>query len=284
MLKVVRFTLREAVRKRLLFALALLTVLFLAFFFYGVYLQEQAFERRAREAGLERFPQAEFAWMFVVLMGLYMVNFLGGLVSVFSGVGSLSGELEAGTLHTVLTKPLSRAEVVLGKWLGMSLLAFAYMTLTGGGLLLGTWLMVGYLPPEPLPALGLMGLNAVLLLTLTLLGSSFLPTFTNGIGQVVLYGMGWTGGILGFIAQFTNTPLLERLSKASTWLIPTDALWRFASYYLQSPELLQLSRQGPEGNPFAGNRAADPLFLLWVGAYIVAALALAVWIFRKRDL
>ncbi|RIH89241.1 ABC-2 family transporter protein [Calidithermus terrae] len=284
MLKVARFTLREVARKRLLFALALLTVLFLAFFFYGVYLQEQAFERRAREAGLERFPQAEFAWMFVVLMGLYMVNFLGSLVSVFSGVGSLSGELEAGTLHTVLTKPISRAEVVLGKWLGMSLLAFAYMALTGGGLLLGTWLMVGYLPPEPLAALGLMGLNAVLLLTLTLLGSSFLPTLTNGIGQVVLYGMGWTGGILGFIAQFTNTPLLERLSKASTWAIPTDALWRFASYYLQSPELLQLSRQDAEGNPFAGNRPADPLFLLWVGAYIVAALALAVWIFRKRDL
>lgn len=284
MLRVARFTLREAARKRLLFALALLTVLFLAFFFYGVYLQEQAFERRAREAGLERFPQAEFAWMFVVLMGLYMVNFLGSLVSVFSGVGSLSGELEAGTLHTVLTKPISRAEVVLGKWLGLSLLAFAYMALTGGGLLLGTWLMVGYLPPEPLVALGLMGLNAVLLLTLTLLGSSFLPTLTNGIGQVVLYGVGWTGGILGFIAQFTNTPLLERLSKASTWLIPTDALWRFASYYLQSPELLQLSRQGPEGNPFAGNRPADPLFLLWVGTYIAAALALAVWIFRKRDL
>lgn len=286
MWKIARFTLREVVRKRLLLALALLTALYLGFFFYGIHLQDQAFERRAQALGMDsgRLENLRLVWVFVVIMGLYMVNFLGSLVSVFSAVGALSGELESGTLLTIVTKPLRRAEIVLGKWLGFAILSGGYMALTAGILLLGTRLMVGYLPPQPVQAVLLLSLGALLLLSLTLLGSALLPTLTNGIVMVMLYGMAWTGGILGFIGNATNTPLLVRLSEITGWAIPSDTLWRAASYFLQTEEFRRLQESGIRANPFTGLEAPTLGFLLWVVAYMVAVLAVTIWVFQRRDL
>lgn len=286
-LLVTELTLREAVRRRLVLTLLGLSIIFLAFYLYGVNLLQERLASRATELGFDRpLRSAQTTYAFTTLFGLYLVNFLGGLMAVLSSVGAISGEVESGTLQSVAYKPVSRAQIVTGKWLGFSIINVAYVSLLSGALMLGVRLLTGYAPPSPGPAVALIALSVLLLLTLTILGGTIFTTLANGIGVFLLYGLGWAGGLLRSIGSSTDTPLLVRLGTYSEYVMPVDALWKGASYYLQTEELLSFQRFAREGggNPFIGLDPPGTTLLVWAGLYVLLSLALALLIFRRRDL
>ena len=285
-LLVTELTLREATRRRLVLVLFGLTLVFLGFYLYGVHLLQVRLTDRAGDLGFDRpLQSAQTSYATTALFGLYLVNFLGGLMAVLSSVGAISGEVESGTLQAVAYKPVSRAQIVAGKWLGFAVINLAYITLLSAGLLLGVRLITGFAPPSPVPAIALMDLSVLLLLTLTILGGTLFSTLANGIGVFLLYGLGFAGGILSSVGGFTDTPLLVRLGLYSEYVMPADALWKGASYYLQTPELLAFQRFARGGgNPFLGIDPPQTVFLIWAGAYVLLALALALLVFRRRDL
>lgn len=283
MIVIARFTLQEALRRRLVLLIGLLGLLFLGLFLFGIHLQEAAFERRDASLGINAPPATRFIWMFFSVSGLYMVSFLGSLIAVLGAAGSLSGELEAGTLLTLVTKPISRSALLLGRWLGLLVLTLGFIVLLGGGLIIGEYRLTGYLPPASLAALGLMLLSVAFLVTFTLMGSTSLGTLPNAVLFLLLYGLAWAGGIAEAIGRATATPLLVRLGQISRYLFPTNALWRGASYYLQDPSFKALGVKGI--NPFfGGQNPPSPHLLLWSLTYLLAILGIAIFLFQKRDL
>lgn len=278
-----QFTWREALGRRLLWAIVLLTLVFLALYFLGLNFLLESFQRRAAQLERELSPeQILIPNAVLVLMGMYIVNFLGSLISVFTTIASVSGEVDSGTLQSVLPKPIRRWEFVLGKWLGHLSLALPYLALLALALVYGSYFVTGYLPPDPLSAVGLMLMSALFLLTLTLLGSSLFSTLTTGVGMFMVFGLGWIGGILGSVGAFTRTPLLERLGEISSYVVPSDQLWRGASVFLQ-PEVMLRAQDATRGNPFAGSELLSTGYLLWVAAYTLVVLVAAVWVFGRRD-
>jgi Cu-processing system permease protein len=145
-------------------------------------------------------------------------------------------------------------------------------------------LLTGYAPPDPARAIALMAFGAMLLLTLSVLGSSLFSTLANGIIVFLLYGFAWVGGLLESIGKATDTPILETISRISQVLIPSDALWKGASYHLQSEGLLESQRNFSGSNPFIGLEPISVALLIWAAVYIVLALAVAIWAFDRRDL
>ena len=125
----------------------------------------------------------------------------------------------------------------------------AYIAAMTGLVLLVARLIAGYEVPDPMPALLLMLLEGVLLLTLSLFGSTLLPTLANGVVVFTLLGLAWLAGIIEFVGRLLaigarlDRPATRMLNIGTTvsLLLPSDALWRGASYYLQSPSTL--SRQ-----------------------------------------
>jgi hypothetical protein len=101
----------------------------------------------------------------------------------------------------------------------------------------------------------------------------------------MLYGLAWTGGLLGFVGQATDTPLLGSVSRASAFVLPSDALWKGASYFLQPAALLEVQRVARvASNPFSGTEPPTAAFVAWAALYAVVAAALAAWAFSRRDL
>ncbi len=277
------FVWREAIARRLLLAIVLLSLVFLAFYFLGLNFLLESFTRRAAQMGRSISPEQMLpATATLVLMGLYIVNFLGSLMAVFTTIAAISGEVDSGTLQSVLPKPLRRWEFVLGKWLGHLSLVLPYIVLLSLALIYGAAWITGYRPPNPAIAIALMSLNAVFLLSLTLLGSSLFSTLTTGVVMFMTYGLGWIGGILQSVGSFTRSPTLERLGEVTGYIVPSDQIWRGASFYLQ-PEILRKVQDVARGNPFVGS---DPLatgYLVFVGVYIGVILALTLWVFSRRD-
>ncbi|EYB67592.1 hypothetical protein DEIPH_ctg035orf0035 [Deinococcus phoenicis] len=286
-LLIAELSLREAVRKRLVVVLLLLTAAFLGFYLYGVFRLEGTLDQRAREAGLDGRSvngAANLSVMYAAMFGMYLVYFLGVLMAVLSTVGAVSGDVESGVMQSVIARPISRAQLVLGRWLGFTAVNVVYVALVGAALLGGIFLITGFVPPAPLPALALILLAITLVTALTVLGSTLFTTLANGIGVFVLYGAGFAGGILGSIGTFAASPTLTTLGKVANTLMPTNALWLGASYHLQPDVLRQMGEMTRGANPFFGGAPLASGMIVWAAVYALLAVLVAMWQFSRRDL
>lgn len=285
-LLIAELSLREALRKKLVTVLLVLTALFIGFYLFGIYKMEVRLDARAAEAGIDRSPtgSGNMPVMFAAMFGMYLVYFLGALMAVLSTVSSVSGDIENGVMQSVIARPVSRAGLVLGRWLGFAAVNVGYVTLLSVTLLGGVYAITGYMPPDALPAVLLVLLAVLLLTALTVLGSTLFTTLANGIGVFVLYGLGFTGGILSAIGSLSDTPTLTTLGKLANTLMPTNALWLGASYHLQPQIMRQMSEVSRGTNPFFATEPVAGWLIAWAAMLTVLAVLAGMWRFSKRDL
>jgi Cu-processing system permease protein len=292
-LVVARWTLLEARRRRLLLAGLVLSVAFVALFAVGFALLYSGQERDLAQAGaLGGGPEAREELLAIstilVVLGLYGVQFLAALLGLFLGVASVSPEIDSGALHAVLARPLGRLQYLLGRFLALAGLLAAYVVVMSAALLLVARVVAGYQPGDAPRAVGLMVLEVLILLAVSLLGSTVLPTLANGVVMLVLFGLAWLGGIIGFVSTIPpGNELLANLGTAVSLLLPADAVWRGASYHVLSPSLLaatSFAAGDDVGLPFGSTAPMTPAMLAWALAYPLACLALAAAAFRRRDL
>jgi Cu-processing system permease protein len=288
-LQIARFTLQEAVSRRLILAGVLISLGYIGLFALGFHF--------AYDKALENTTNPEsrlslgLAFATLTLFGVYVVNYLASLLALFLSVGAFSGEIDVGTLHAVLARPLNRSEFIIGRWLGYVLMIVTYIVTMTGLVLVVARLVAGYEVPDPAHALLLMSLEGVLLLTMSLFGSTLMPTLANGVVVFTLLGLAWLAGIIEFVGNLLqNAPestggnAMVNIGTAVSLLLPSDALWRSASYYLESPSLLALMSTARGGIPFFASGPPATALLVWAVGYVVVMLASAVLAFQGRDL
>ncbi len=286
-LLVTELSLREAVRKRLVAVLLVLSALFIGFYLYGIFRMDASLDARAAEAGLNGRSangSGNLPVMYAAMLGMYLVYFLASLMSVLSTVGAISGDIENGVMQSVIARPIRRSELILGRWLGFLTVNVTYVALLSATLLGGVYAITGYLPPAPGAAVLLIALAVALLTALTVLGSTLFTTLAGGIGVFVLYGLGSAGGILSAIGQISANPTLTTLGRAANIAMPTNALWLGASYHLQPDLLLEIARRSQGANPFFGSDPMNPGLLAWAAVLTLLAVGGAAWRLSRRDL
>ncbi len=279
---IARHTLLEAINRRLILAGVLLSLAFLGLFLAGcLFLQGRVQAAATNPQALPLFGAVQ------TLLGLYAVYVLGAMLALFVSVGAVSGEIDGGTLQALLARPIRRGAYIVGRWLTFTLIVALYVAAMAGALLLIARAVTGYAAPDPLSATGLMVLSAVLLVSLSLLGSTLLPTLANGVVVFSLFGLAWLGGIIEFVGGALRNDAMRDLGIAVSLLVPSDALWRGASYYVQSPLLLAANSAAAAnagGLPFISTVPPTAAMVAWSAVYPLIALALAIAAFARRDL
>ncbi|MHB1132943.1 MAG: ABC transporter permease subunit [Chloroflexota bacterium] len=277
-LAVARFTFREAVRKKMVLGGVLLSLGFLGIYALGSHFAYADFAGSDGTAGpVDMRPLIATA---MALAGLYVVNFLAGALAIFTAVGTIAAEIDSGTLHAILPKPIRRWEVLLGKWLGYAGMLVAYQAFMGGSVLFIVWWIWREAQPQPVLGIALLALSTLLLLSLTILGSTFMTALANGIVVFMLYGVGLMGGFVEQIGSIVRNETMVNLGIVSSLIIPSDVLWKFASYVLQPVDVITRGIT----TPFFGSSPPSPAMIVYAIAYTIVALALAVAIFERRDL
>ena len=268
---IIRLTLHEARSRKILLAAMIFGLLFLALFTTGLF-----FIDRVENA---RLPQRRMMVATILMAGLYAVNFLTIMTAVLVPADTLSGEIGSGIIQTVVSKPLGRWEVVLGKWIAFGLILLGYLGLMAGGVLLAGRVIANYVPPNIVMGLALMYLEGTLLLTLSIAGGTRLSTITNGVMVFGMYGVAFIGGWMEHIGTMADNAAARYLGIAASLLVPCESLWRLAAYYMQ-PKLmrdLQLSA-------FSSASVPNGTMVLWALIYTALSLAFALRQFRKRNL
>ena len=278
---IIRATLREAVSRRLLLAVAILSLVFVSVFILGF-----VFAKGHLAAETDRLEAAMSATILTV-MGLYVASFLAAFLAMFLSTGSVSTEVDSGQLHAVLARPLPRWSWLLQRWAGLAIVVLAYTTALGGALLLVARWAVGYQAVNPAAGLGLMALQSLTLLTLGVFTSTRLSTLANGAVIFFAFGLAWLGGLVEFVGNLLNNQGMQQIGVVTSLLVPSDALWRGASAALASPTVLAavgMAGEGLDEVPFLGTTLPSAGMLTWSLLYVPVLLALAVRRFSSRDL
>jgi ABC-type transport system involved in multi-copper enzyme maturation permease subunit len=280
---IARLTVRELVRRRVVWVLAALTVLSVALVAWGL----DRLVSLARDNQTDEL-QIRIGVSQVLILIAFMFSFVLAMTAAFVGAPAIGGELESGVALAILARPIRRTELLLGRWLGSVLVVAGYTAASGLLAIAVATLIAGYGPPEPFLAVAFLSAQALVLLTLTLALGSVLPSIAAGAIAVVGFGLGWMAGVLAGVAAVFGVELLGTVAEISRWVFPSDGLWRGVIYGLE-PSLVVLLASGnaprfAAANPFYATAPPPLAFVVWSVVWVGLILGLASWWFERRDL
>lgn len=272
---IAELTAREAQRRKILWVGLLMGLGFLAIFgvgFHYIY-REINLNVQGEEVGM--------IYGFLLTAGLYATSILVILMAVLISVTTISGEIDSHIIETIVTKPIRRWEVVLGKWLALAILITFYLLMLSLGLMLIVYLRSGYAFENIAAGLGLMVLQALLVLTVTIAGGTRLSTLANGVVAFMLYGIAFLGGWVEQIGALFRNEAAVNVGIITSLIMPADVLWKKAVTLFQ-PSTANSPFQ--MAGPFAVASQPSDLMIVYSVGFVLVMLGLALWSFSRRDL
>ncbi len=273
-------TFREAWRRKMIVAAIVMSAGYLALYGLALHFASKDLVNNAA-VGMDAVWRKAAAAQ-ILYMGLVPASLIVGLTAVFASVAAISGEFDSGVLHGVLVRPIRRAELLVGKTLGIGLMLAVYdLAFVGAIIGLARWKVES--PVRDVPAaLALLLLEPLALLGLAMLGTTRLPTLANGVLCTAAYGIGFVGGFIEQIGGVIRNQTMVNLGVISSLLLPADAMHRKALDYLLPGGLLMMG-----GGADAGfGRIGTPS--IWMVAYAIAypivLVGVGTQLFAKRDL
>ena len=285
LLLITRFTLQEAFHRWLLLAMLLLNILLLAVF---ALMLNAAYSNELVHAPSQSNPQLfllEFD-LIISILSVWAAYLLSGAMTIVLSINMTSGEIEAGTFSVIVSKPLHRAEIIFGKWLGYALILCTYTAMLFFTFLGLIFWRTGYFPDNALSALGMLEISTLVLLALTTLGSTLFPTLVNGAIVIMLF----IGAPLASFIQLITTPgpTVQNITTIVNLVIPTDALWHGASYFLIPSFLFGILQQRgllrDLDTPFTSIQPISTALFIWAILYCIVLPIIGAIRFQRRDL
>lgn len=226
------------------------------------------------------FLPAEIQASLIVHFGLVMTRFFSAVMAIALACGAIATELERGTLTLIVTKPIRRWQIVVGKWFGFVFVLTLNQLIWLAVIEWGAWNRLGqwHWGVWKAGAIGL--LYPMLFLSLNLLLSVHLPWIFVALVSLVFMGIGWSETAMRNIGTLANLPRLLTLSQIAGYLMPTGKL---ARWMVVESEVLDIVPRlsGPPGIEMPTPTTAD---LLYVAVYIIGLLLLACLFFSYKEI
>jgi Cu-processing system permease protein len=214
-------------------------------------------------------------------LGLAAISLFGVLIAVFIGIGLVWKEVEKRSIYSVLSKPVTRHQFVLGKYCGLLLTLLVNVTVMTVAFyaVLGTMRLMGVQETQTLAAIPAMDpglLKAVVLiiveLALVTAIALFFSTFSSPFLSAILTLGLWVIGNLS--ADFKNF---------ETFLDSQIAGWvgRVLYYVLPNFAAFDIKMQVVAGTQVTFSYVA--LTALYGLTYVSLVLVAAVTVFSRRD-
>lgn len=202
-------------------------------------------------------------------VGLAAIDVLGSIVAVFVGTGLINKEIDKRTVLVLIPKPISRAEFIIGKQLGLSAVLGVLVAL-----MTGIYLVFLSLAQISYPVVSILIAALYLFFKLCLLTgiALMLGVFTSSLLATLLtfgvYLMGHSSRDLLALGNLSRNADIERLTQALYLVLPD----------LSRLDLKNLAVYGilPDSITLLSNAVYGLL-------YTVLVLAIAILIFSRRE-
>ena len=203
-------TFREAVRDRVLYNLVLFMLIIVA---CAILLGDLTDGQEART---------------IVNIGLTATLLFGTFIAIFVGVGLVSKEIDKRTVFAVFSKPVSRGEFVVGKYLGLCLTILVNVIVMG----VGVWLALLYVGGNNLTlslwgSIMLIFLELAILTAVAILFSSFSSPALSALLTFFIFIIGHLSSSLRDLAATLESRVAVYFFEAIYYLLPNLANYSF---------------------------------------------------------
>jgi ABC-type transport system involved in multi-copper enzyme maturation permease subunit len=267
-------TLREAARRKILWTALLAGALLLGIFAIALRLQVVEFQSRAMSPFVRYQVEAG-----MLMIGLYTCDLLAVVLTILTSIDTLAGEISSGTIQAIATKPISRSQLLMGKFIGFVGMIVVYVVITFNATIAVAYSVTGVLPEHPLHGLLLIIFECIIALSLTFMFGTWFSTLTNGVIVLGLQAVAFMGGWLEQVSGFSQSGHIVTLGIVSSLINPSESLWRRAAYEMQTPLAGSLSF-----SPFANVSIPSSTAVIYAGVYLCVVLGIAIYHFDARDL
>ncbi len=201
-------------------------------------------------------------------VGLASISVFGVLMAVLIGTGLVYKEIDKKTIFTLLSKPLHRAQFILGKFLGLVLTLFVMTACMAAIFLALLFLHTRQFEGAMLTAIAYIFLELVLITAVAILFSSFSTPILSSLFSLAFYLIGHLSWGLELIIRKMKPGVGRTLVRALYTVLPDLENFNFKTevvHGLPIPSAIYLSS-----------------FLYGV-FYTAFLLGLAILVFRRRD-
>jgi len=199
--------------------------------------------------------------------GLSAMSIFGLLIAIFIGIRLMVQELEQRTIYLVASKPIARWELLIGKYLGLSVTLAVNVILMALALWGAGWIMEGRVDFGLTPAIVLIYIEILLIVAFALFFSSFASPTLSAILTLAVFTIGHLSGFLRDYVQVYP-------DRGFHWLL------KIIYYIMPNLEMLNLKMAVIEHIP---DPHAVLLGAVYGLAYTAIVLLVTCLIFQRKD-
>ncbi len=201
-------------------------------------------------------------------LGLAAINLVAIIIAVFVGIGLVTKEIERRTIYTILARPITRVQFILGKYLGLGLIVVVNVAIMFA-MFVATVLISGHVLHASLfQAVAFILIEALLVMAIAMFFSTFSSATLSATMTLGLYVIGHLTADLKGMAEKSKSEINEAVLTALYYLCP-------------NLEALNVKGQAAAGVPVS----LDYQLVATTYGLLYAALLLAgaCVIFQRRD-
>lgn len=267
-------TIKEAVRRRIFIASILISLIFVLWAFMPFPVRHR--DMMGDDPGAAQNTMGRiFAWL-----GCGMIKFFSSILAISLAAGAITNEVDKGVLSVIVPKPLSRAAIYLGKWLGILVILAANVAVWAGLLVFVIWHHTGTFHAGILTGVLAASLFPLLFATLTLFFSTFASSGLSMGLALISAGIALAQDILASLSNAFSVPLLMTVSNIVGYIVPIGKMNHWITRGLGDAGF-DLTSFGSPGAVAVSTNAAD---LVYICAYILVTLLAGMYLFQRRDL
>jgi len=215
-------------------------------------------------------------------LGLASASAIGLLIAIFFGIGLVTKEVERRSIYSLLSKPVTRTQFVIGKYLGLVLtllinlsvmvVAFYavlwYLDVTTPSAAKAAW-EAPAMDPQMLKAFALIGVELMLITATAIFFSTFSSPFLSVAMTFAVYVIGHFGEDLKNLNAVVKSMVLPHITKGVYYVMPNLSA-------------LDIKSAVVHGLPVSGTSMmlATASCLLYIATLLVGSIL----VFSRRDL
>jgi ABC-type transport system involved in multi-copper enzyme maturation permease subunit len=201
-------------------------------------------------------------------VGLASIRLFSVGIAIFVGVGLIYGEVERRTIYTILSKPVSRAEFLVGKYVGLLLTVWLQLVIMTVAFLIVSGTAGAPIDGGHAAAIALIGMELALIVAVATFFSSFTTPMLASLFTLGIYLMGHLTRDLIQIGERSESESFRRATQVIYEVLPD-----LESFNLTLEAVHQL--------PIDAARVGWPI--VYGAGYAIAILFAASFIFERRD-
>jgi ABC-type transport system involved in multi-copper enzyme maturation permease subunit len=201
------------------------------------------------------------------------------IIAALFSMRILKRERDDGTQSTILSKPVSRHEYVLGKMTGLWIVTFLFMFVLHAVIFTIGFVKTGEAMPGFLLASLLCSIDILFVVSFVMLLSLYLPDFACFI---IVSAIGVFGYIGDGIYSVSQSKMVQEVFTGNASQLPDISVWKIVYFALPKLSTVQFFASSFISNePFDYAGPIHPMINIVL--YCIVSIGLLLFLFRKQD-